>query len=64
MGQVAANEVKTIFQTMKLEKMQKVEEVMKLISFDNCMRETLVHYFGQSLEEKPNPCCINCGLDL
>lgn len=64
MEQKTPNEVKAIFQNMKIEKMQKVEEVMKLITSDTCMRETLVHYFGQTLNDKPEQCCINCGLDL
>ncbi|SOB94259.1 ATP-dependent DNA helicase RecQ [Ureibacillus xyleni] len=64
MGQKQPNEVKQIFQNMKSEKMHSVEEVMKLITSSACMRETLVNYFGQTLDERPKQCCINCGLQL
>ncbi|TSI10065.1 ATP-dependent DNA helicase RecQ [Lysinibacillus sp. BW-2-10] len=64
MTQKSANEVKELFQTMKYEKMHEVDEVMRLVKTECCMREILVRYFGQELETKPTNCCASCGLTL
>lgn len=64
MNQLSANEVKNVLQRMKNEKMKEVDEVMQLVKTDRCMREMLVHYFGQTLDKKPQDCCSSCGIDL
>ncbi|MFL0504394.1 RecQ family ATP-dependent DNA helicase [Ureibacillus sp. 179-F W5.1 NHS] len=63
MHQIHPNEVKHQLLTMKTDKIRAVEEVVNLIRTKSCMREKLVHYFGQNLMEKPSDCCECCGLD-
>lgn len=62
MNQLQPAEVKQRLSSMKYEKMRSVEEVMDLIETNTCMREQLVHYFGQTLENRPEDCCQCCGL--
>lgn len=62
MNQLQPAEVKQRLSSMKYEKMRAVEEVMDLIETNTCMREQLVHYFGQTLENRPEDCCQCCGL--
>ncbi|MFC7685150.1 RecQ family ATP-dependent DNA helicase [Ureibacillus sp. GCM10028918] len=63
MHQLQPAQVKQRLTSMKYEKIRSVEEVMKLINTDTCMREKLVHYFGQTLENRPSDCCQCCGID-
>ena len=63
MHQLQPAEVKQRLTSMKFEKMRAVEEVMDLIDSNTCMREKLVHYFGQTLEGRPTDCCQCCGLE-
>ncbi|PYF05778.1 RecQ family ATP-dependent DNA helicase [Ureibacillus chungkukjangi] len=62
MNQLQPADVKQRLSSMKYEKMRAVEEVMDLIETNTCMREQLVHYFGQTLENRPEDCCQCCGL--
>ena len=62
MHQLQPAEVKQRLTSMKYEKMRAVEEVMDIIEATTCMREKLVHYFGQTLESRPENCCQCCGL--
>jgi len=62
MHQLPPHEVKQRLISMKYEKIKAVEEVVELIDSTSCMREKLVHYFGQTLESKPDDCCQCCGL--
>lgn len=63
MNQLQPSEVKQQLRSMKFEKMRAIEEVMELIDTRECMREKLVHYFGQTLDNTPNDCCQCCGMD-
>lgn len=63
MHQCPPAEVKEKLFSMKRDKMQAVEEVMELIHTNSCIREKLIHYFGQTIEQKPDDCCECCGLD-
>jgi len=63
MHELPANGVKERLTSMKFEKIRAVEEVMELIDTTSCMREKLVHYFGQTLDNKVNNCCQSCGMD-
>ncbi|MDN4493890.1 RecQ family ATP-dependent DNA helicase [Ureibacillus aquaedulcis] len=63
MQQLPPEGVKQQLTSMKYAKMRAVEEVMGLIDTNTCMREKLVHYFGQTLENRPNDCCQCCGID-
>ncbi len=64
MNQLPANEVKNVLYRMKNEKLKEVDEVMQLVRSDECMREMIVRYFGQTLDHKPNDCCSSCGINL
>lgn len=63
MHQLQPAEVKQQLTSMKYEKMRAVEEVVELIATDKCMREKLVRYFGQTLDNTPDNCCQCCGID-
>lgn len=47
---------------MRIDKMQDVNEMMKFVQTEDCMRKVLVQYFGQPLESRPNNCCEVCGI--
>ncbi|RHW39396.1 ATP-dependent DNA helicase RecQ [Lysinibacillus yapensis] len=64
MHQLPAHEVKEKLSSMKTGKIKAVEEVMELVHAKSCMREKLVHYFGQTLNAKPSDCCQCCGLSI
>lgn len=63
MTQYPAEQVKHIFRQMLNEKYQSVNEMLKIVKNENCIREQLVHYFGQKLDKKHEHCCENCGID-
>lgn len=63
MGLYPPDEVKSIFRQMLLEKVQLVEEMVRILKGGECIREQLVRYFGQTLDGKPEDCCEHCGLD-
>lgn len=56
--------VKQRMHTIQSKKFEEVAEMHKLIESSNCMREQVVEYFGQHLEQKQENCCSNCGLEL
>lgn len=56
-------QLKLRFQQLRLLKQQQVVEMQRLLEGDRCIREALVAYFGQSLTEKVEDCCSNCGLN-
>lgn len=63
MNLYSKEEVKGIFRQMAGEKYRLVYEMLKVVKSDCCIREQLVHYFGQKLKEKPEHCCEHCGID-
>lgn len=63
MNLYSKDEVKEIFRHMVGEKYRLVDEMLKIVKGDCCIREQLVHYFGQKLKEKPEDCCEHCGID-
>lgn len=54
--------VKKRMQELQFKKFAEVKHVLKLIESTDCMREQVVQYFGQVLEEKQENCCTNCGI--
>ncbi len=47
-------------------KQQKIDQIYQVASFvkgEHCMREQLVAYFDQKLEQKPSNCCHYCGVN-
>lgn len=62
MTQHPPEKVKFVLQSMKKAKIQSVNEMMNLVRTSGCLRELLVNYFGQELEERPDNCCETCGI--
>ena len=56
-------QLKLRLQQLRQIKQQQVVEMQRLIEGDYCIREALIAYFGQSLTEKVEDCCSNCGLN-
>ncbi|MFO7316822.1 MAG: ATP-dependent DNA helicase RecQ [Bacilli bacterium] len=63
MGLYPLEEVKSIFRKMMNEKYRSVDEMLRIVKSDRCIREQLVEYFGQTLKDKPEHCCEHCGID-
>lgn len=63
MQQLSPVSVKEKLEQLRISKYQEVDEMMKIVQGDDCMRARIVHYFGQLLEEKPLHCCQFCGID-
>lgn len=62
MQQESNEEVQQRLQQMEVNKYKAVHEMLQIIQSTICMREQIVHYFGQQLTEKISNCCQNCGL--
>ena len=58
----STEQVKARLNHLALEKYHAVNEMLKIIQTKDCIREHLVGYFGQKLQEKPENCCENCGI--
>lgn len=63
MGLYPKEQVKSIFRQMVMEKYRSINDMLSIIKSEGCIREQLVHYFGQKLERKPEHCCEHCGID-
>lgn len=57
------DDVKIRLQKMEQKKYEAVQEMLQVIDTKQCMRERVVHYFGQQLAGSPEQCCTNCGVD-
>lgn len=64
MHQLLPEEVKRKLEELRMEKFQAVQDMMKIVQADTCMREQLVAYFGQVLQKHPENCCQCCGIDF
>ena len=64
MQQESSEAVKKRLVKMTTSKLEAVQEMLKIILTTTCMRQQLVHYFGQTLMQKQTICCTNCGLNL
>lgn len=64
MSKLPKEQVKEILQNMRKNKIHEVEEMVKFVHTNQCMREFLVNYFGQTLLHRPDHCCQSCGLDI
>ncbi|MEC1179124.1 ATP-dependent DNA helicase [Metasolibacillus meyeri] len=62
MQQESSEAVQQRLQQMEVAKYKAVHEMLQIIQSATCMREQLVHYFGQQLTESMSNCCQNCGL--
>ncbi len=64
MNQETKENVEQRLNKMRIEKMVAVDEMMKIVNTNDCMRKVLINYFGQPLTEKPSNCCECCGIQL
>lgn len=64
MGQESVESVKQRMLNMEIRKYESVGEMMRMIKGSGCIREKIVSYFGQRLEDKPHNCCQVCGIDI
>lgn len=64
MQSLTPEEVQQKLTAIRYSKVHQVDEMKELITAKKCIREQLLHYFGQSLKEKPAHCCHFCGLDV
>ncbi|MGG0655566.1 RecQ family ATP-dependent DNA helicase [Rummeliibacillus pycnus] len=62
MEQLPAEEVIQKLNSLKQQKIQQIMQVATFIKGEHCMREQLVAYFDQELEQKPTNCCHYCGI--
>ncbi|MBK3497255.1 ATP-dependent DNA helicase RecQ [Viridibacillus sp. YIM B01967] len=63
MQRLAPQEVQQKLVDIRLSKVSQVDEMKTMVTAQKCIREQLLHYFGQSLNEKPNQCCHYCGIE-
>ena len=64
MKQESIEAVKKRLAKMTASKLEAVQEMLKIVTTSQCMREQLVQYFGQTVAQKHVICCTNCGLDI
>ena len=64
MQQESIEAVKKRLAKMTASKLEAVQEMLKIVTTSNCMRASLVQYFGQTVAQKHAICCTNCGLDI
>ena len=56
--------VKKRLANMHVHKAHAVDEVASYLQPTSCLREKVVRYFGQTLEQRPKFCCTACGLQI
>ncbi|MGM9943702.1 MAG: RecQ family ATP-dependent DNA helicase [Lysinibacillus sp.] len=64
MRQEPIEAVKQRLAKMTATKFEAVQEMLKIVTTSNCMRQQLVQYFGQTMVQKHTICCTNCGLNI
>ncbi|CAM5181262.1 ATP-dependent DNA helicase RecQ OS=Ureibacillus acetophenoni OX=614649 GN=SAMN05877842_1045 PE=3 SV=1 [Ureibacillus acetophenoni] len=64
MNQLSSENVKQLLHKMRIEKIIEVDEMMKIVRTNDCMREVLVRYFGQTLKSRPQNCCECCCIEM
>ena len=64
MKQESIEAVKKRLTKMTASKLEAVQEMLKIVTTSQCMRQQLVQYFGQTLVQKQTICCTNCGLNI
>lgn len=45
-------------------KIDKLQDMQRWLEIEGCRREGLLQLFNYTLEEKPDPCCDRCGIDI
>lgn len=64
MNEIPIQDVEKLFSSMKHNKMQAVFQVANLIHSKECIRDSIVQFFGQKVLKKPGNCCTRCGLKI
>lgn len=60
---LAENETIRQIEQQKVEKLKQSAKIRKLVTTEHCIREYLLQCFDQQLEDKPENCCVNDGLE-
>jgi len=63
MEKLPAEEVAKKLESLKQQKIEQIFQVAAFVKGEHCMREKLVAYFDQKLEQKPMNCCHYCGIE-
>lgn len=45
------------------EKKEQLQQMIRLVRDDECIRQRALSYFGETSRSKPDACCSNCGLE-
>ncbi len=64
MERETVDQLKERLGNMQTAKYEEVMAMLKIVETTSCMRELLIDYFGQQVEDKRENCCSNCGVDL
>lgn len=64
MERETVEQVKMRLSNMQMAKFEEVMVMLKIVETTACMRELLIDYFGQQVEDKRENCCSNCGVDI
>ncbi|MFE6166889.1 RecQ family ATP-dependent DNA helicase [Viridibacillus arvi] len=64
MQSLTPEEVQQKLTAIRFSKVHQVDEMKELVTAEKCIREQLLHYFGQTLGEKPDHCCHYCGIEF
>ena len=63
MEKLSLDEVIKKLNYLKQQKIEQIHQVASFVNGEHCMREQLVAYFDQKLEQKPSNCCHYCGIN-
>lgn len=57
------DEINERMKTLSAEKESELQKMLNLVQSTHCIRETVLSYFGEQCQEKPEACCSTCGLN-
>lgn len=63
MEQLPAEQVIQKLDSLKQQKLMQISRVATFVKEEHCLREYLIEYFDQKLEQKPSNCCHTCGVN-
>ena len=61
MQQLSNIEMKHFIGQLRLQKREQIIAMQKMVDEQSCLRQVILHYFGQTLQTTIAPCCSNCG---
>lgn len=59
----SAEETIIIFEDLRKQKIKQIFQMKEILTNPLCIREQLIHVFGQHLIDRPENCCSKCGLN-